>query len=82
MLAMFLGRLEFFTIVIGVLKLLHDGSDIISASLQARSTKPAVTHADGGVDRHRDRQHQDVECSTISAQAAGAGDEGAISVEP
>jgi trk system potassium uptake protein TrkH len=57
MLAMFLGRLEFFAIVIGVLKLFHDGADMFSARLRARSAEPSVTPADPGTGRHSDRQH-------------------------
>ena len=53
MLAMFLGRLEFFTIVIGVLKLFHDGADILSAGLKARSAKPSVAPGDEGAERLR-----------------------------
>ena len=55
MLAMFLGRLEFFTIVIGVLKLLHDGADILSAGLKARSEQLSVAP----VGRRTEQPHRD-----------------------
>ncbi|NIV31379.1 MAG: potassium transporter, partial [Anaerolineae bacterium] len=42
MLAMFLGRLEFFAIVIGVLKLFHDGAEILSAGLKARAEARSI----------------------------------------
>ena len=48
MLAMFLGRLEFFAIVVGVLKLFHDGADIVSAGLKARSVARNHSAGDGG----------------------------------
>jgi trk system potassium uptake protein TrkH len=38
MLAMFLGRLEFFTIVIGVIKLLDDGPALVSARVESFKT--------------------------------------------
>jgi trk system potassium uptake protein TrkH len=50
MLAMFLGRLEFFTIVIGVLKLFHDGTDILSVGLKARAEARSVVGNDGAGD--------------------------------
>ena len=63
---MFLGRLEFFTIVIGVLKLFHDGADILSAGLKARSAKPSVAPVGGGTQQpHRH-----------AVDSADSGDEG------
>ncbi len=53
MLAMFLGRLEFFTIVIGVLKLFHDGADILSAGIKARAAGRSVLRDDARADRRR-----------------------------
>jgi len=98
MMAMFLGRLEFFAIIIGVLKLFDDGSEIIAASLKARSAEPAVARAGGGTDRHLDHQHQaatalaqvqdqpdrrqEGEGKSTSIQTGGVGDEGATSAEP
>ena len=98
MLAMFLGRLEFFAIIIGVLKLFDDGSEIIAASLKARSAELSVTRAGGGTDRHLDRQHQvatalaqeqdqpdrrqEGEGKSTPAQTGGVDDEGATSAEP
>jgi len=87
-----------YVIVIGVLKLLDDGSEIIAASLKARSAEPSVARADGGTDRHLDRQHQaatalaqeqdqpdrrqEGEGKSTPAQTGGVGDEGATSAEP
>ena len=81
MLAMFLGRLEFFAIVIGVLKLFHDGSDILSASLKARLARSSVARAGAGADRHPGRQRREVEVITTAAQTGGDGDGGATSAE-
>ena len=53
MLAMFLGRLEFFTIVIGILKLLHDGADILSSDLKARAAERLVVRSGAGADHQR-----------------------------
>ncbi|MFN2241947.1 MAG: potassium transporter TrkG, partial [Anaerolineae bacterium] len=41
MLAMFLGRLEFFTIVIGLIKLCHDVPDMLAASLKSSARTAA-----------------------------------------
>jgi hypothetical protein len=38
MVAMFLGRLEFFTIVIGVIKLIDDGPQLLSTGLKSFAT--------------------------------------------
>ncbi|MFN2169588.1 MAG: TrkH family potassium uptake protein [Anaerolineae bacterium] len=47
MLAMFLGRLEFFTIVIGVIKLVGDGPQLLSAGLKSFANR-AVGEGDEG----------------------------------
>ena len=87
MAAMFLGRLEFFTIVIGVLKLFHDGADILSAGLKALSVQRSVVRASAGADRRHQAMmgpvekadqlgQQEGEDRPASAQAGSAGDEG------
>lgn len=76
-LAMFLGRLEFFTIVIGVLKLFQDGSDILSASLKARSAARFSGRDGVGTDR----QPRTVTASA-PGQAGGVGHEGAGRPKP
>jgi trk system potassium uptake protein TrkH len=98
MLAMFLGRLEFFTIVIGVLKLIDDGSDILSASLKSRSAEASVARADVGMGGYSGSQHQAAaalaqeqdqpglqqqgEGNATSAQTGRVGDEMATGPEP
>ena len=53
MLAMFLGRLEFFTIVVGMLKLFHDGTDILSAGIKARAAGRSVLRDGARAGRQR-----------------------------
>jgi trk system potassium uptake protein TrkH len=59
MMAMFLGRLEFFTIVIGVLKLLGDVPEMLSGDLKARMAEIPVAPESGGTGRRPDRHTQD-----------------------
>ena len=93
MLAMFLGRLEFFTIVIGILKLSRDGADILSSGLRARAVERLAVRA-GAVTDHGHRATtvaspepdlpagQGGQSDTIPGQAGSASDEKASSPRP
>jgi trk system potassium uptake protein TrkH len=48
MLAMFLGRLEFFTIVIGLIKLFHDVPDMLAVSLKSSARTAEGEHDESG----------------------------------
>jgi hypothetical protein len=85
-LGMFLGRLEFFTIVIGVLKLFQDGADLLSAGLEARAAERSVRRNDTGANHRRQAMiaspqglehpdRQEGQGSSAPGQAPGAGAE-------